>query len=442
MQEDVTQPNLAEAEVTDEGLVRVIGVRALSLGIVNMIVGAGIFVLPGLIAELLGPSAIIAYFVCSIAVALVFLCFAEAGSRVTRSGGTYAYIEDAFGPFFGFLSSVMLWFGWGILSNAAVAIAFAEVMSIAFPIFDSTLPRSLLLISVFTVLALVNIRGVQWGVRFTVINTYAKLIPLILLAVVGAFFIQWENLVIDTLPPLATIGAGALMLVFAFGGGEVALNAGGEVKNPSRTVPLSLFYGLSLVFVLYLSIQGVAQGVLGDDLLNNMEAPLVATAEQAWGPWARTFMLIGAGISILGVTAGHVLNHPRAVFAAAKDGLLPGWLAKVHPQFRTPHTAVIFSAGLACAFALTGAFKMLAIVSSGSLLLLYLGCSLAVLKLRKLNPTPDKSAFILPFGPTIPVASSLVVLWLLSNMTGAEAIGLSLLLALSTVGFLVWRRAK
>ncbi len=80
---------------TDEGLVRAIGTRALGINIVNLVVGGGIFVLPGVIAAELGSAAILAYLVCSIAVALVFLCFAEVGSRVTRSGGAYAYIEEA-----------------------------------------------------------------------------------------------------------------------------------------------------------------------------------------------------------------------------------------------------------------------------------------------------------------------------------------------------------
>ncbi len=95
--------------VRSEGLVRVIGVGALGLGVVNMVVGAGIFVLPGRIAEELGSAAIFAYLICSVAVALVFLCFAEVGSRVTRSGGSYAYIEEAFGPFAGFVASILLW---------------------------------------------------------------------------------------------------------------------------------------------------------------------------------------------------------------------------------------------------------------------------------------------------------------------------------------------
>ena len=433
---------MTHAEVTEEGLVRVMGTRALSLSIVNMIIGAGIFVLPGLIAQLLGPAAIIAYLICSVAVALVFLCFAEAGSRVSRSGGAYAYIEDAFGPFPGFLASVLLWFGWGILSNAAVAIALAELLAFAFPVFSGIVPRSLFLIVLFGGLAAINVHGVQSGVRFAVLSTYAKLIPLIVLVVLGVFSVQWEHLVIVEMPSWSSLGAGTLLLVFAFGGAELALNAGGEIKNPSRTVPLGLLFGIGIVFVLYIAIQGVAQGVMGPDLALNLEAPLVATAERAFGPWGRTFLLFGAGISILGVTSGHVLNHPRAVFAAARDGLLPRKLALIHPRYKTPYIAIVFCTTLACAIAMTGAFKTLAVVSSGSLLLLYLGCSLAVLKLRRMDRAPHPGVFVVPGGAVVPVASSLVIVWLLSNMTWAETAGLGSLLAVATVTYFVLARRR
>lgn len=432
--------HLTAEPTTAEGLVRVMDTRALSLSIVNMIVGAGIFVLPGILAGLLGPGAILAYLICSVAVALVFLCFAEAGSRVTRSGGAYAYISDAFGPFAGFLASILLWFGWGILSNAAVAIALVEVAVIAFPVLDAALPRAAFLVVLFAGLATLNIRGAKAGVRFVVVNTYLKLIPLIVLVAWGAFFVQWDNLLILDLPSFESLGAGTLILVFAFGGAEIALNAGGEIKDPSRTVPLGLLFGFGIVFVLYVAIQSVAQGVLGPDLAINVEAPLVATAERAFGPWGRTFMLLGAGISIFGVTAGHVLNHPRALFGTARDGLLPRQLAAVHPRFKTPHVAIIVCTTLTCGIAMTGAFKTLAVVSSGSVLLLYLGCSLAVLKLRRSKPVAGDGVFVIPGGALVPLASSAIVIWLLSNMTGAEALGLGLLLTVSAGAYFLARR--
>ncbi len=433
--------NLSQVEtvVTEEGLLRAIGTRSLSLGIINMIIGAGIFVLPGLVASLLGPSAILAYLICSVAVALVFLCFAEAGSRVSRSGGAYAYIEDAFGPFAGFLAATLLWFGWGALANAAVAIALAEMLAVAFPVFSGALPKALFIIVLFGGLAWINIIGVKSGVRFAAVNTYGKLIPLAILVLFGAFFVQWDYLAITAMPSVSNLGAGTLLLVFAFGGAEIALNAGGEIKNPERTVPLGLLIGIGVVFILYLSIQTVAQGVLGPDLAISLEAPLVATAERAFGPWGKTFLLIGAGISLVGVTSGHILSNPRALFAAARDGLLPRKLAEVHPRYKTPAMAILFYSVLACGFALSGSFKTLAIVSSGSVLLLYLGTSLAVLKLRKNGQTSTKKVFVLPFGPAIPLLSSAVVIWLLSNMKLEEAIGLGLLLLVSSLLYVVQR---
>ena len=123
----------------DEGLVCAIGTPALSLSIFDLVVGGGIFVLPGLVAAELGAAAILAYLVCSVAVALVFLCFAEVGGRVTRSGGTYAYLEEAFGPMAGFVASIMFWMGWSVLSDAAITLAMVEALTIPFPVLDQPL---------------------------------------------------------------------------------------------------------------------------------------------------------------------------------------------------------------------------------------------------------------------------------------------------------------
>ena len=185
-------------KVGDEGLVRVIGTRALGLNIVNLVVGAGIFVLPGIVAAELGSAAILAYLVCSIAVALVFLCFAEIGSRVTRSGGAYAYIEEAFGPFAGFIAAVLFWFGWSALADAAITVAMVETIAIGFPVLSNPFARALFIIGLFTFLVVVNVLGVQSGVRLYVFNTMAKLVPLLLLVMVGLFSMNYEYLVISS----------------------------------------------------------------------------------------------------------------------------------------------------------------------------------------------------------------------------------------------------
>ena len=188
--------------VQDEGLVRVIGTGALGLSVVNMVVGAGIFVYPGLIAAQLGSAAILAYLVCSVTVALVFLCFAEVGSRISRSGGAYAYIEESFGPFPGFIASIMFWFGYSAIADAAITVIMVDTIAVAFPILGEFFPRALFIITLLTFLAAVNVKGVQAGVRLYVFNTLVKLVPLVLLLVVGLFAINFENLLIPELPPL------------------------------------------------------------------------------------------------------------------------------------------------------------------------------------------------------------------------------------------------
>jgi len=423
--------------VRDEGLLRVIGPGALDLGVANMVVGAGIFVLPGRIAAELGSAAILAYFICSVTVALVFLCFAEIGSRITRSGGSYAYIEEAFGPFAGFIASILLWFGYNALSDAAITVAMVEVMTIAFPVLGESVPRAVFIIALFMFLAVVNIKGVKAGVRLYVFNTLAKLVPLLLLLAVGLFAINMDNLAIPEWPAARDIGAGAILLFFAFTGAESALNASGEIKNPSKTVPMGLLIGISGLLALYVGLQTVAQGVLGPALANNTEAPLAAVAVEVFGGWGGKMLLAGVVISIYGAVSGDMLGIPRVIFASSLDDNLPRFLSKVHPQYKTPHVAVIFFAIVVCALALSGTFRYLAVFATGSLLFIYLGVSLAVLRLRKRDGLPKAGEFRLPFGPLIPLSSCLIVGWLLLQVPAEEAISIAALIGASVAVYAI-----
>lgn len=406
----------------EEGLVRVIGVGALALGVVNMVVGAGIFVLPGVVAAELGSAAIIAYLVCSVTVALVFLCFAEVGSRVSRSGGAYAYVEEAFGPFAGFVASILFWFGYTALADAAITVIMVDSMAVLFPILNESLPRAVFILALLVFLAAVNIRGVVAGVRLYIFNTLAKLVPLLLLLAAGLFVLNLENLAIPEWPSLASIGAGTILLFFAFSGAESALNASGEIKNPGRTVPLGLLFGITGLLVLYVGLQTVAQGVLGPELANNTEAPLVAVATEVFGDWGGKMLVAGAVLSIYATLSGDMLGGPRVIFASALDGNLPSLLGRVHPKYKTPHVAIIFFATVIGVFAVSGTFKYLAVVATGSLLFIDLGVSLAVLRLRRRDGLPKDGEFMLPFGPVIPLMSCAILGWLLLQVPANEAV--------------------
>ena len=143
-------------------LVRALGVRALAANIVNTIVGSGIFVLPAVVAAILGPAAVIAYIICAALVALFGLCFAEVGSRVHASGGAYAYVEAAFGRYVGFSAGLLLGCA-EMVASAAVATIFVGSLSALLPGGGGAAARAALLMLLYAVLATVNVRGVRAG---------------------------------------------------------------------------------------------------------------------------------------------------------------------------------------------------------------------------------------------------------------------------------------
>src|SRR5215470_17162785 len=159
-------------QIKDVGLIRALGVRQLTAIIVNVTIGAGIFVLPATVASGLGPAAVIAYVVCAVLMALIVMCFAAAGSRVSLTGGLYAYVEVAFGGFIGFTCGVLFWLQ-ALFSVASVAAAFAGQAAQLWAGFDSNWGRWVLLALLFSILAFVNVRGVKLGARLIEVTTIA-----------------------------------------------------------------------------------------------------------------------------------------------------------------------------------------------------------------------------------------------------------------------------
>ena len=402
-------------------LQRVIGTRGLAAAIFNITVGAGIFVLPAHAASRLGAAAPLAYVVCAVATALVALCFAEAGSRVPKSGGPYAYVEAALGRYVGYLCGVLLWLGI-TLAMAAVATVFRDSLAGLFPILAGTVPRAVVPVALVAALALVNVRGAALGSRLSGISTFAKLVPLLAFVVLGLPHVNADNLTISTLPPLATVGETGLLLMFAFLGMESALQISGEVKNPSRSVPRAIVVALGGVALLYISVQLVSQGVLGSALAapETAQAPLAAAAERFAGAAGARLILIGMIVSTFGFMTATMLSTPRTLFALAADGLLPRFLALVHPEHHTPHVAIAAQAIIVCGIALTGTYVRLAQVASVAVLLVYLACCVGAWRLRRLNAGSESKPFLMPGGEVVPWVAAALMIGLLARAT-AEA---------------------
>lgn len=428
---------------TDEGLIRAVGVRGLTAAIINYTIGAGIFVLPAVVAGKVGNAAPMIYVVCAVAIALIVMCFAEAGSRVPLSGGTYAYAETAFGPYVGFMIAMLLWLGANVLASAAVANVSVDTLGQIFPVFSRPAARTGFLIAMYAFFAYINIRGVKAGSRAVQTVTVGKLLPLLLLVALGLFAAKGSNLSWPGLPPAADVSRTAMMLIFAFMGFESALTPSGEVKDPVRTVPRAIFIALVSVTILYILIQVVSQGVLGAELASNDKAPLAETARRVMGNAGRILVLVGAAISTFGFVGGDVLCSPRAVYALGRDGLLPAVFGRVHEKFRTPHVAIVTHAILCALLAVTGSFNALVVLSVLSALVVYLVCCLATIQLQRKNIRVEGSIpYKVPGGRIVPLLASAIVIWLMTSSTSREFIALSIAIAVLTLIYFLMRARR
>jgi APA family basic amino acid/polyamine antiporter len=423
---------------TEEGLKREIGIWGITSNIINVVVGSGIFVLPAIVSEGLGSAGILAYLFCGFLITLIMLCFAEVGSKVTITGGAYAYVEVAFGKYFGFLTTNLLIFGACLMATAAVANALADTLSYIFPIFNDRLFRIAFFLAIFSGLTIINVIGVKQGITLIKFLTLAKLAPLVLLIIWGSTHIVAENLVWQKIPSVNDIGTISLILFFAFQGAESSLSVSGEIKNPKKTIPKGILLSFIIILVLYIAVQLVSQGILGESFPNYKDAPLAEVAKRIMGPFGVTLMVAGAAISMFGYLSGDTLNMPRVLFRSAKDQVIPiKPLSLVHPKFATPYIAVISYTALGCFFAITGEFKQLAILSSSSVLLVYLGVALAVIKLR-LRKGTDTASFRIPGGYMVPILTVCTILWFLSNLTAPEMKGLLIsIVVLSLIFYLI-----
>ncbi|MDB5686329.1 MAG: Amino acid/polyamine/organocation transporter, superfamily, partial [Rhizorhabdus sp.] len=435
-EEAVLTDTVAEQEIArDRGLLRAVGTWGLAASIVNGVVGAGIFSLPAAMTLAAGDRAPLAYIICAIAMTAVVICFAEASSRVPTSGGSYGYVEAAFGPLAGFVAGVLMWLS-SVLACGGIAAAMAAGIGELVPAIANPVVRSLLILIVIGGLAWVNIRGVAPAARFIGVITLIKLLPLLLFIVVGG--VALLHLPASAAGPPGSadgFGRAVILALFAFCGMETPLGVSGEVSQPQRTIPRALFLSMSFVVILYIALQLIAQGLLGAKL---GEAPTpLADAIAVVSPGMGLVLLVGASVSRLGWIASDIFGAPRVLFAFARDRLLPAGLAAVHPRTRTPHVAIIVHSVLAALFAITGTFEQLAILSALATAGLYFLSCAAAWRLSR----SGVAVFGKPLGfrglPVFAILGMVSMVVLVALAEWSEIIGLVLVILGSALFFYV-----
>jgi len=202
-----------------------------------------------------------------------------------------------------------------------------------------------------------------------------------------------------------------------------------------------MLVAMVVITLLYAGLQAVAQGVLGPALATSKAAPLAEAAGAALGGWARSLLIIGALVSTVGHVGAMILVTPRTLFAFARDGFLPAWLARTHPVHRTPAAAIVVQSAIVLVLAATGTFEGLAVLANISTLVLYGTCCLATWQLRRRDIRGGGVPFRVPMPGVVILLACLLIGWMLSSVTAGEWLAFSIALGVAAAIFLVRRRA-
>jgi amino acid transporter len=318
---------------------------------------------------------------------VIMACAIEVSSHFSDTGGAYLYVRTVFGGFAG-VQIGWFWLLSAIGGGAVNANLFTFYLSGLWPDANQGWIRWATTAVLIAIPTIANYVGVRQGATLSSILVTAKLLPLIVLIVLGLFRFAQHGWVM----PLATVpvdaGSGAwldalLLLVAAYGGWDLALAPTGEVKESRRTIPFALACGLAAAAALYVLTQCVTLSTIGT---NPTDRPVADAASVLMGRTGALFVTVAVLLSTYGNISACILNAPRIVYALAANGDAPTALGKVHPQFRTPAPAILLYALSVWLLAASGTFVWALALGAGSLTVLYGSVCACLFKLRGLNP--------------------------------------------------------
>jgi amino acid transporter len=426
------EPGAARSE-----LVRAIGRWDLTAAVINGVIGSAIFGMPSDQARLTGAWSPLVALVAGLGILTIMLCFAEVASRFQEPGGPYLYAREAFGPFVGFEAG-WLTFWIRVTAVAASLNVFVDYLARIVPAAGQGWARVAVMTALVVAVAAVNVVGVRQATWTVDLFTVAKLLPLVLLVVLGLPHVDGEVLASQAVPASVTQWTHAiLLLVFAYGGFESPLIPASEAKNPRRDTAFALLVALGVIATVYCLVQLVVIGVVPQ--VGGVKAPVAQAFGTLVGGPGVVLASVAAMVSIYGYATGTTLQMPRLLFSMAERGELPSVLARVHARFRTPHVSIATYAAIALALALYGSFTWNATLSAIVRLLTYGLTCVALLMFRR-RPGLPEPGFRVPAAPLVAPMAAAFCLWLLATRSFAQAWITGVLVGLGALLFLARRR--
>jgi APA family basic amino acid/polyamine antiporter len=408
--------------------------------VIGAIIGVGIFFTPSRVAALAGSAelGLLTWALGGLIAMLGALTFAELGAMVPRAGGQYELLRDAYGSATGFVYVVCN--ATATQAGAIGVIALVCVDNLAVLLTGEPLRPVLTLgcaIGLTVGIALANAAGVRWGARIQNLTVVAKLATLLAVAAVALFARPEPSellTVVDGRAPLHPISAIAAALVpalFAFGGWQQVLWMGGEVRQPERSMPISILVGVTIVVTVYLLANWAYFALLGHDGVAGSKTLAADAVAVVFGGPGRRAVAAAVAVSALGVLNAQLLTGPRLLYALARDGRLWPVLGRVHARTGSPTPAILVLAAAAIVLLLAAGKDGIDRLLTGVVLVdsvFFALTGLASLVLARRHPHESRPVRI-PGFPLVPALFGLAEIgvvigaWLDPEVRGAAVIG-------------------
>ncbi|WP_137285027.1 amino acid permease [Halorussus salinisoli] len=428
--------------MTDQELARDLGfLEAYTIGLGTMI-GAGIFVLPGIAAEAAGPASMISFTIGGLVSLLAALSLSELATGMPKAGGSYYYVNQSLGSFFGSIVGWGMWAGL-MFASAFYMLGFGQYLTYFVPMGSTGVAVAALVMA-----------AILTGVNYYGVKETGALQNVIVLALVGLIvvFIAFGLLNVDmeTLAPFnpngwPAVAATAGLIYVSFIGFEVIATSAEEIKNPSRNLPLSMIAAVVTPTLLYVLVMFVSTGTLSIDVLADTNIPVARVAETMMssfgtlelGPVSLSMaevgafaMVVGAMLATVSSANASILSAARVNFAMGRDEILTNWLNQVHDRFRTPYRAIVATGAVILALIASGVpIGTLAEVASFSYLVTYSLVHVAVVVMRRADPADYDPAFQIPsvLYPVVPIVGFVACIAILLQMSFVvQAVGVAI----------------
>jgi APA family basic amino acid/polyamine antiporter len=441
---------------------RQLGLFDSTMMVVGIVIGSGIFMTTGLMADAL-PSAsliLIVWLLGGLQMLAGALTYAELGAAMPKAGGQYVYLREAYGSLPAFLFGWVAFIAYLTGTNAAIAVAVAEHLGSFYPSisthnivigFDyfSISGGQIFAISLILILSFINYLGILFGKWIQNVFTILKIGSILFFALAGLFISTGNHIDFSINPTSMSIGSiltgmgiALVAVTWTVGGWEYVTFAAGEIKNPKKNLPLALIIGTVVILVLYIMINIAYLKVLPMDSLIGELKVGEATAKSLYGPGIAGAFVVVVIISMFGSLNGNILVGPRISYAMAKDKLFFSKAAEVHPKFHTPGNAIMIQGVWASVLALSGTFEEIITLVVFVNFMMWIAASSTVFVLRKKQPELERPYKVwgYPYVPAFFIIFSSAIMintFFESPQQSLMGIGLTLL---GIPAYLYWKK--